>query len=213
MSEVLGSQVGFEYIGLARDLRRRVEVTAAETKIRAAALVSACIGDFNRRNRGPRLERILAISQVWQQLPAFGLLDQTIHRDKKSLRIIEHRLVVNKLVTLPNVDHHVDEPGLVVMQNRLDLLPRSAEFQPTAIATISLHALARRFQRGYGDDEQTVLGDIGGLVPVAADLIAAGPAPVRVPALSGGKWSGEVAMLRAPDDPDCLALIIRTFLQ
>jgi hypothetical protein len=180
--------------------------------VRAAAIVKACIADFNRRDKGPRPERILAISQVWQTLPAFGLLDQTIHRDKKSLRIEEHRLVANKMVVLPGVSI-VDEPGIVVVHGVLDLRPGSAGYQANVIATISLHALARRFQRGYGDDEQTVLADIGGLVPVADDLIAAGPVPVRVPALSGGRWSGEVAMLRAPGDPDCLALMIRTFLQ
>jgi hypothetical protein len=160
MSEALIRQVtDREYLGMARVLRTRIAVAAAETNARIAAIVRTEKANFKRRNKGPRPESLLAIERVWRDLPAFGLLDEDITCTKKSLVIVEHRMVANKLVRLPGVSV-LDEPGVVIVRGTLSLQPGSVEWTPTVTTTLSLHTMARRYKRGYGDDDEAYFADL-----------------------------------------------------
>ena len=213
LAELPFKPVDREYIGLARDLRRRVEAVATETTARTGAIVRSCLAEFKRRNKGLRVDELIAAEQQWRKLSSFGLLQQSIVRDRKSLVITEHRLVVNRMVKIPEVDEAVDEPGVMIVRGALSLLPGSAQWEPVTRATCSLHALGRRYGRGYGRADAAVMADLASLVTVADALIGAGPGPFRVVAPCGGCWTGQVGMLRAPGDPDTLAVMVRTFLE
>ncbi len=152
----------------------------------------------------------MALAQVWSALPGYTLLDQTVHRDKKRLIITEHRLLANKMTVLPTVSC-VDEPGVVIVRGKLELLQDSTRWDPVVIATASLHCLARRYMRGFDCDDPSIIADLAALVEVVPNLIARG-GDFRVSVPSGGEIAGEVAWLRAPGDRNVLAVHCRTFL-
>ena len=79
----------------------------------------------------------------------------------------------------------------------------------TILATISLHALARRLARGWDNSIDTILGEFKLIAGRADTLIeAAGEFAVAVP---DGRWVGKVIEAVRSEDRSELCLRIQTF--
>jgi hypothetical protein len=102
--------------------------------------------------------------------------------------------MANRMVALPHLEEVVSEPDVVLVEDRLELRPDAASYQPIVIAGVSLRAMARCFLRGCSRDEPRRPCRVG----------EGGARPHR--SGSGGQWSDEVAMLKAPGDPTHLRL-------
>ena len=76
------------------------------------------------------------------------------------------------------------------------------------IATVGLHALARRIERGGSAGLTPILDDLRILAESYDRVLAALPNAFRVPVSSGGHWRGVV--MRSPDGRP--QLTVRTFL-
>ena len=81
------------------------------------------------------------------------------------------------------------EPGLAIIHVRLRIAPKTGfEFESPIIACASIHALARRYQRGFDTSRAAVLGDVGAL----ASLPDGDTWELTLP---GGRWIGVTAQL------------------
>jgi hypothetical protein len=100
-----------------------------------------------------------------------------------------------------------DEPALSVQMVAVKTHPYRSE--TSLIADVGLHALARRFQRGWAADDGSVLVD---LVPLGygwARTVKAGP-EFRIEApLGQGQWVGAVSEVA---DRALPVLLVRSFI-
>jgi hypothetical protein len=96
------------------------------------------------------------------------------------------------------------EPDLAIIHARLRVAPHCFELEVPIVASISMHALARRYQRGFDTSRAAILAD------VAALAVAPEGNEWQV-ATSGGRWVGVAAMLKH-GARTAMTPVARTFL-
>jgi hypothetical protein len=85
---------------------------------------------------------------------------------------------------------------------------RPFQIERSLIADIGVHALARRYQRGWDIDDRSVVLDLAPLGTKWASTVKAG-GEFRIQAARGdGEWIGEVTTVEGRDLP---VLLVRTF--
>jgi hypothetical protein len=82
------------------------------------------------------------------------------------------------------------EPGLLVGWFTVEFDEQGAASQLVSLAFVSLHALARRYQRGRDTTEAAIFADLAALESGFRRVITSSRFTVPVP---GGAWVGEVA--------------------
>lgn len=192
-----------EYIGHARELRRKVEREHKRFREEAAALLEP----FRPRpgfTPMPSRLHLRRLAHQWRRLPANFRLGCRTDVDRNGrLQIAETRLQASKL-RLPFWSD--DEPGLSIVLLTVAIVPPLyAEADATMVA-IGLHALARRFERGE-PAEAAVLRDLFPLVqayPRAVEALAA-DFPVEV---TGGHWRCTIMT----EGEGARVLAVRTFI-
>jgi hypothetical protein len=123
-------------------------------------------------------------------LPSAGRLALTIERDKTGLRIEELRVAAGKIrfVAWEDGGSEVDV-GIV----RIEL--QAVSWKPAfvvgdLIASLSLHALGRRYQRGFDTSDAAILAEMRTIALCQPDIVEANGA-FSIPG-NGGSWVGEV---------------------
>jgi hypothetical protein len=164
-----------------------------------------------RRDAVPRPEDLRGVAFTWERhMPPRSRLDLAINLQRKSLEIREVRLSSSVYRAAAWGEH---EAGLVIMAITLEAAPLHYEFKTGTIAHVSVHAIARRLQRGRGGSEADVLRDLG-VLGRAHEALAGRPdgADFEVPA-ADGFWIGTVETMRdrAAKRPG-KSLLVRTFL-
>jgi hypothetical protein len=199
------SQVGFEFIGLARDFRRKINTAARQSSDRADALLLP----FQARpgfTPMARKDHLVRLAHRWRRLePKFGRLGRALAElDAQGLRLTETRLFATKLtMAIPSWD--ADEDAITLQLVRVTIVPPLFAGNRLSLAVIGLHALARRYERGRAGGT-ALFEDLWALARAFPETIrAAGQFRVAVP---GGAWVGLVMA-----DPDGRrSLTVRTFL-
>jgi hypothetical protein len=207
--------VPFEFVGLARQLWRKVE---AEDRVCAEGLdrVEAIL--LRRLTRKPSLrpEHVVEIERIWRAMPHRFRFGPTEYQPpRKRLHIRELRLISHISRAKSWAPESPSEPGLGVFLITCEVSKRGGyTFGSVPFATISLHALARRFQRGRDRSEAAVLRDINDLVKA---MSTHGPwADCRF-TVGSGEWRGVRATTAQHDQngeaiPERPSLAIRTFI-
>lgn len=199
------SHVPAEFVGRARALR--AEIAAADPiAISAAQRVAAPLCARLRRRPDQRPGVLVDAARHWRTtLPAVGRLDLSVDVRGKRLRIDETRLGTARF-RADEWGGTGDESGLVVAGWTLDVTPGRVRMDHEPLAYISLHALARRFERAGpapGDD----LRRLGQFCAAPGE-----PGEVfRVPAAEGW-WTGAAADVDVGDGEHVRMLVVRTFL-
>ena len=197
------SRVPFEFLGRARTLR--AEIAAADTiALAAAERVAAplCARLRRRPDRDQRPGMLIDAARGWRTtIPATGRLDLTIDLVGKRLRIDETRLGPARF----RCDEW-GEVGLAISNWFLDVAPGHVRVDHLPLAYLSLHALARRIERGgpaVADDLEQLgqfcaaPGEPGGMFQVPA---------------AEGWWVGAAADVDVGGGETVRMLVVRTFL-
>jgi len=97
------------------------------------------------------------------------------------------------------------EPAIAILMTAVFSQPPHFAYEQSLIADVGLHALARRYERGEGRDDDAVLRDLAVLAHGHAAAVAAG-GEFQIPA-GGGRWIGSTTLVK-----DTLVLAVRTFV-
>jgi hypothetical protein len=193
--------VPVEFIGLARSLRNRVVAA------RGAGAADRLLAPFRPRPRFtpvPTKRRLYALCEAWRDLPELGRLSAIATLDRAGCcRVAELRLTPARL-SFPGWDG--DEPALALRSVAAALAPPAFALSETLVAGVGLHALARRFERGEGRDEASVLRDLAPLATAHRVVCEVG-GEFRVAAPGGGRWVGTVTSVGGER-----VLVVRTFV-
>jgi hypothetical protein len=141
--------------------------------------------------RHPVLRRDLLVDagRRWRNaVPAFGRLAMEI--DGENLRapcFIELRVVYGMFhcATWPD---DAQEPGVLVGWHAVEFDQGSVASRFVSLAVVSLHALARRYQRGRHSSETAIFADLAGLADNFRQVVMLPRFAIAVP---GGTWVGE----------------------
>jgi hypothetical protein len=200
------SRVPVEFIGRARDLRRRLGDSAL---YRGAvdALVAPILARA-KRHPVPRPETLVEAARAWRdRVPAAGRLTLDLRLARRSLTVHELRAVTGSLRMIDWGEDADLEPGIATCT--IDFLARShlVKLDTQILAIASLHALARRLQRGRDTADAAVMEEMRALA-------AASSGPVDTEARvagSGGEWVGDRRAVRRHGEVVRI-LCVRTFL-
>jgi hypothetical protein len=201
--------VSREFVGMARSMRNNIDAIDATA--------TAAMGEVSRRlqarcRRRQHLTPSVAVETVkaWRtHVPETGRLAIESHIGHRSLFIRELRLSRCRTRNLGWTDA-AWEPGIGIMLIACSVQIFSWQFNYFHLAVVSLHALARRFQRGIDNSDASIMADLRVVADVAAEIaVTDGAFEIPVP---GGRWTGFVAEM--PDATGSIerVLSIRTFL-
>jgi hypothetical protein len=183
-------RVGAEWRGQARLYRDRVKAEDL-TFERASRTIAAALRERLKRHPRLRHEQVAGTLRTWRSLPStFRLGNLTTNLSRDEFEIAEPRLTGSVLLDTA-WDGDGVEPGVAVMRYRLALAGGKLKPHWQAIALVSLHALARRIERGEDRSHEALTADL-------ALLLDADPEVGEVPA-SDGFWIGTVRAMRGRD--------------
>ena len=101
------------------------------------------------------------------------------------------------------------ETALVLLRIRLDVTADHFTFESPMTVAMPLHAVARRFQRGFDIGEEAIRADMLDLSGAGESLAAAGDRFEH--RTRDGRWVGRVAEVEDNGQPVALA-VVRTFM-
>jgi hypothetical protein len=199
-------RVPAEFVGLARQFRRSVLGTDLVVD-KALVLIAGQLGYLTGRRRGFRPGYVPDLGATWSRLVLAGLsFEREVKRDRGGVMVSELRITGSRW---RNTSWHVRaddwEDGVSLTVLAVSTFSGKVDVVIRPLAAVSLHALARRYERGAGRADADILRDLHAIAdwPDGADRIAVGH----------GFWRG--ASVRAVDDNQRQAidmLAVRTFL-
>ena len=198
------THVPAEFMRQARYFRDGLMSVSLECSARMNAIVAPLLARW-RRSPIPRPETLLDAARAWRALPDFGRLDLTVTTGKRQLHIHELRVSASDFRA---ADWTVDEPGLSVLGVVLEVAPHRCVFDILSLATVSLHALARRYQRGFAITDAAIMHDLHMLAKAHAGLAGGAATEFEVAVPSGGRWVGnllDVTNTKGGNSIDCVA--------
>jgi len=179
------TRVPVQFIGLARAFRSRVKAVDVEMDV-ALVPITAPLRARLKRHPNLRAEMIAGFSRSYRMtIPAtyrIGSIEGARHGREFAMR--ETRLSASWITDDAwDADHR--EQGLSICRFTLAVQDGRLRQVWTPVVSISLHALARRFERGRDRSSAAVLADMERLASPADE------ADERVPT-ADGHWIGDV---------------------
>jgi hypothetical protein len=162
--------VPVEFIGLARDLIRRVDRTDTKVVTVLAVCSLPLIGRKNRRQT-LRSECLAEAARHWRmEMPAFGRLRAPqIDLGPKHLKIEELRTIA--ATTQWKEWPRLEEPGLSLDGVRILADDRDIDCRMSGLVNVSMHALGRRYERGGDRCDDAVMADLHVLALARDEMI------------------------------------------
>jgi hypothetical protein len=191
-----GPRVPPEFIGRARVLRDRLALPAATWAAGSRELLRPFAGPKNT-NYLRRRTLLARLPDDWRRLPALGCLDLRFTTRARVLDIIETRAIPYRVHT---EGWHDDELAIALLRRHVrvrgDRRPPAVDQASRIFAVIGMHALARRYARGFDCADASVLRDLGALAERASwrTGIRGRAAELDVP-VADGCWRGSAAKL------------------
>jgi hypothetical protein len=197
-----------EFLGRARAFRARIGADDAAVGM-AINRITAPLLARRRRKATFRPETLIDAERQFQfQVPAGARLTLKVERDRHGLRIEEFRVAAGEFRFCSWEDDAADaDPGVVRVV--LEATGWGAVgATANIVASVSLHALARRYQRGFDTSDAAILAELRELAMRHAAIVEAqGDFSM---AFDGGSWVGEVARTEVAQ-VSCPVLAVRTF--
>ncbi|MDR3530912.1 MAG: hypothetical protein P4L90_10210 [Rhodopila sp.] len=211
-----------EFVGQARDARRRLELEIVGSKVGAMmrAIAKEIRITANRRRRHHRTawrENFLDdIAKRWGKLPSAGTLGTSIQHDKKcgSLMIIDDRVTASRST---RASWDGIELSFSIARTVIDLADGRCRIGEMTTVMIGLHAVARWYQRSFDRSDASLMRDFALLAKAAPDLLAQAEVGVEfevaVQTPEGPPWRCVVIETRDDKSAQFLALHARTSLE
>jgi hypothetical protein len=197
-------RVPAEFMGRARDLRRRIAASEGSVEPAMHRLL-APIARRLQHNPTIRPGTLTDVQSAWRSLGGMGRV--RCSTDITNRRRPEFSDVRIRPGIYRGLEWHGDyEPGLAVMLITASVSGADLVLSAWTIAVASLHAIARRYQRGSGTTDAKVLEEIGQLA-LGFPTIAPDGGDFTFP-VSGGLWCGHVVETRNNQ----VVLAARTFI-
>jgi hypothetical protein len=190
--------VPVEFVGLARVLRTRLALADAEARAEMLHFLTPLRPRPGFTPEAPRDALLRRRARRWSDLPSCGRLAAYAAFEGGQLSLAELRAVPTKM-TFPGWDGP-PEPAISIISWAAVCDPPHFIERRRTLADAGLHAVARRYQRGVGRDDNEVLKD---LLPLGTTARAG---EFAIPA-GGGRWIGSVTLVR-----DAPVLAVRTFV-
>jgi hypothetical protein len=176
------------YTGRARDLLHQVRDASEQFKLALDAIWFPLKHRFETHHK-VRLEMLDAAQRNWRStVPSFGRLGDTrIERKNYSLSIAEFRLMTGDL----NFDHWTNEarePSIAIELVSIIVSRKQCKLDFETVAILSLHALARRYERSVYRETDDVLSDLTPIVKASDALLRHRSFSIDV---DHGCWCGE----------------------
>jgi hypothetical protein len=195
-----------EFIGKARAFRRSVTAGHFDA-FETIARIKTPFVQRHRLRQPPTTNALARAAATWRDIPGPGRLALSIKLTKTRLAITETR--VGPAEFRYDVWSEGDmETAVLVTQTTMMVSAGHLHFEVAPIASIPLHALARRFQRGWTNTEVAIRADLLALAGPAAELIDRG-AGFAVP-VDDGSWVGSVVEIEHFGAPVAI-MVVRTF--
>lgn len=197
-----------EFRGQARAFLNRIAAAEPEYLKSLAGVMLPLRDRYHRRAKLPAGDTAAAEEAWIEKLPTFGRIDI----ETRSSRV---RLYVRELRAFARMEGFdewagASEPALVVMVVGVDLRRDHLDAKKAVLATIGLHALARRFQRGFDTSDEALFSEFRAIAAVANDIIDAREVfRIQVP---DGVWAGAVASVTDERGERSHVVSIRTFI-
>jgi hypothetical protein len=193
-----------EHLGRARAWRNELKAedeTAANRCIGIAESIRARLA----RGSVPKREALNEAARAWRDdVPSFGRL-------KLEIEAANRRLVIRELRM--GAAHHAEggwispEEAIVIFVVGFYIGRQGFKFFQELIAAVSLHALARRFERGIDNTDAAIRADLIALAGAAVNS-AIGPSGQFQISVADGAWGGRMHRVNA----DTVIQSVRTFL-
>jgi hypothetical protein len=207
------SDVPYEFVGQARLFCARIDV-ASKTASAAVMQIGTDARAIVQRRPTWRGEHFSGFERQWRQtIPDEGRIRLEIERSKRALIISELRLA---RATYEDIRWSQPSPEasvcLMLCTFRLTT-PAAFESKRLAIATVSIHAIARRYQRGFDNTDRAIQADISELATNGSQRLGSGAEnqTFAIPCHSG-QWVGTIETVRLSSGPDLPLLNVRSFL-
>jgi hypothetical protein len=196
-----GTPIAREWVGMARAFRDRIADSdkAVPAQIRGFARMARELlkervrrqAKSNKPNLVMRKEHLIGLEHVWRGLPGIGRLgfESEITKDRSIISDVRLRPVTT---ADPDWQDGGAELALSVIDNRFQIGGGKMDFQPITLAVVSLHALARRYQRGFTNDDGAILHDLRMIALAAPAFVSGKGGDICIPA-GDGNWFGEGA--------------------
>jgi hypothetical protein len=197
-----------EFAGQARLFRNRI--LASDNRVGPAiSAITAYARDVLRRRDAYRPEHFKHLERAWRlTIPEIGRLAYATERGKDSLTIADARIcssIFHKGTWKNDFGEH--SLALIVYIGRFT--SGHIDIESVPVSAVSLHALARRFQRSFDPSDEAVLSDLSLISLNAKDLL--NTSPFRQPA-GDGAWHGETVTVATCDRSAQRILATRTFI-
>jgi hypothetical protein len=203
--------VPHEFVGQARLFCARIDA-AAKTASAAVMQIGADACAIVQRRPTWRGEHFSGFERQWRQtIPDEGRIGLEIERSKRALIISELRLTRASYEDIrwsqPSPQNSV---CLMLCTFRLTT-PAAFECKRLAIAALGIHAIARRYQRGFDNTDRAMRTDISELALNFSRLLGAESETFAIPCHSC-QWVGAIETVRPSSGPDQRLLHVRSFL-
>jgi hypothetical protein len=190
-----------QFLGLARLFIRRADVAAAET----IAWQGPMIAEVSKRlDRGvhQRPEQLDELERQFRAMNREDLLPG--ERSAVLIKRIRRKMSVLYVWTtggnrtqddwcpkgLPTHAWNSEET-LDIFACRLEFTPKAMDIKTVIVASVGVHALGRRFQRGFRNSDNAIKGDLAVLMAEARKTGLSGDKDFSIPC-ADGEWHGEV---------------------
>jgi hypothetical protein len=204
-------RVPVEYIGLARDLIRRVD--RQDDKVRAVLCVcSLPLIGRKRRRQTLRSENLAEAARHWRmEMPVFGRLgEQRLGLGPKHLHLEQIRLVA---ASKQRQEWNRSEDGLSLSRVVIRADDHHIDTRISVLVNVSMHALGRRYERGGARTDDTVMADLQALTTAYPDTIRR-PLDSEFKISAGsGFWIGTTEMVRNQGGYRIPIMSTRTFVE
>jgi hypothetical protein len=205
--------VPHEFVGQARLFCARIDA-AAKTASAAVLQIGTDARAIVQRRPTWRSEHFSGFERQWRRtIPVEGRIGLEIERSKRALIISEFRLT-----RASYEDNRWSQPfpqnSICLMLCTLRLTtPAAFECTRRAIAALGIHAIARRYQRGFDNTDRAIQTDISELALNGTPLLSLGAESqtFAIPCHSG-QWVGATETVRLLRGPDQRLLNVRSFL-
>jgi hypothetical protein len=202
------SRVPVEFIGKARAFRSTIVGEHALAVAAMDRLVLPLRGrHYSRQTPGPGA--FARVEHAWRsQVPTAGQLRLTTTHDSKRLCITEIRAVPTDFRFLAWPEG-ATESCLIILVSALAVSAGHFSFTSALAASVSLHALARRYERGSNNSAAAIRADLVALMRPVDDVLE-GSNDFTIPA-GDGQWVGEATEVDDRGKVKCI-LAARSFI-
>lgn len=181
-ASALPPAVPAEFRGRARTFLTRLEAVEP-SYVAALGTITLPLRDKHRRRAKLAAGDTTAAERAWlEQLPPFGRIATETRSSRVNLYVRELRLFART----ENFDtwSGTVEPTIAILLIGVDQRRKRLEASKATLALIGLHAMARRYQRGFDTTDETIFAEFRTIAKVANEITDAGT-DFRIPVSNG----------------------------